>query len=97
MACVQSISSFRLPHKPEGKAQAEYRRSTKRMASTQLNSSQPTTEMEATEGTTGKPSPPVNTKWHESSQNAIVSSNGFATDFITHSMYNARAQAQAAQ
>jgi hypothetical protein len=24
MACVQSISSFRLPHKPEGKAQAEY-------------------------------------------------------------------------
>eukprot|EP00985_Skeletonema_marinoi_P024396 scaffold16942_cov164-Skeletonema_marinoi.AAC.2 len=68
------------------------------MASTQLNSSQqPTTEMEATEGTARKPSPPVNTKWHESSQNAIVSSNDFATDFITHSMYNARAQAQAAQ
>eukprot|EP00984_Skeletonema_dohrnii_P007498 scaffold2723_cov139-Skeletonema_dohrnii-CCMP3373.AAC.1 len=67
------------------------------MASTQLNISQPTTVMEATEGTARKPSPPANTKWHESSQNAIVSSNGFATDFINHSMYNARAQAQAAQ
>eukprot|EP00984_Skeletonema_dohrnii_P031610 scaffold24319_cov139-Skeletonema_dohrnii-CCMP3373.AAC.3 len=67
------------------------------MASTQLNISQPTTVMEATEGTARKPSSPDNIKWHESSQNAIVSSNGFATDFINHSMYNARAQAQAAQ